>query len=970
MRTPSAAPFSQVLSEENAEINASRALRDQPPLSSNPDLAALAFSGGGIRSAIFNLGIIQGLAKHGLIRQLDYLSTVSGGGYISAWLVGWMRRAGSKQVENRLAQNSQPPPPSEAGRYLEPDQVRFLRRYATYLAPRSGMLSADTWTMVAIYLRNMILNLTLLIIFGAGVLLIPDLVLWYTRSLAGSGTWLWALLLVTLIFSAVTVGIGLGGLSTDSPARRGWRRLILYHEGGFTPIPLFAAAFIGSLLLRREIGAAWRESASILPGQWIYSGAVIYTAAWVLAFLVRQLDKKGDYPEAIAGGARGWLITIAATAVVGMLQGYLVYWVARLFIFLFQQASSLGDPQWLRAVLLVFGPPLLVATLLLAVVFHIGLSGRAAPDALREWAARAAAILSLITVGWIALFGASLYGPLLIRWITTSDWATTQWGNLLKWLAGIGWAAISTGGVLAGKSSATKNDGGGLGWLTKIAPPVFIVGFVLLLAYGVDLTVPRLPGRQDGGTSYVQRRSEKSTASPAQKDSASQPPPRVARDMRYFAEDHWNTVQNYMDSRLLLYLLICAVLVLILEWRVDVNEFSMHLFYRNRLTRTFLGASQTQRISDPFTGFSEDDDIALKDLTTETPRWRDPLDPQTLPEPENGRLYLGYDGPFPIFCTALNEVRGKELAWRTRKAASFIFSPLYCGYDYFCDPPSPGKYSPSAYRPTAEYSRKDGPMVGTAVAISGAAASPNMGYHTSPALGFMMAVFDVRLGWWAGNPRHPRTWKRYGPWWGLLYLLKEVFPDTSDEMAYVYLSDGGHFENLGVYELVRRECRYILCCDADCDFSSTFDNLGSLVEKCRSDFGVNIEINVENLKHDENRISQFHYALGTIHYRDGSDGSLLYIKPTLTGDEPEDVQAYAAKNGAFPHDSTANQFFDESQFESYRALGEHILDDIYAAAAPRIAPPTATAAPSLTLAVLFDNLRRTQKNQNGGIEEN
>jgi hypothetical protein len=979
MAAPPAKSFSEIFGEEKIEINASRGLRGQSSLEQNPDLAALTFSGGGIRSAIFNLGILQGLAKNGLLRQFDYLSTVSGGGYISAWLVGWMRRAGSKQVEQRLKENSQPPPLAEAGRYLEPDQVRFLRRYATYLAPRSGMLSADTWTMVAIYLRNLILNLTLLVIFGAGVLLIPDLVLWRTRSFSGAGYGLWISLFICLFISAITIGIGLGGLSNDSPARRGWRRIVLFHEGIFAAVPLFAAALTGTFLLRESIMSSWRQAGQMSAVVWIHNGAVLYTVGWVLALGIRYLNQKGNYPKPVAGGFGGWLIAIGATIIAGMLQGYLVYGVARLFIYLFQQGIGSGDLQWIKVVPLVFGPPLLVGSLLLAAVFHMGLAGRAAPDALREWAARAAAILSLLTVGWIALFGVSLYGPLIVKWLIASDWASTQWGNIFKWLIGSGWAAISAGGVLAGKNASTGGNGGKMRWLTKIAPPVFILGFVLLLSYGVDVTLPRLPGRQDSNNVSAQQQSNPSVA---QKNTNDAPNPtmettaatsslslsqgRTPRDMHYFAERHWSRVQKYEDRRLLGYFLVCVLLVALLEWRVDVNEFSMHLFYRNRLTRTFLGASQTKRISDPFTGFSEDDDIALYDLRTGCKQLREPMD---LPEqtgaegadPNPESWSVGYDGPYPLYCTALNEVQGKELAWRTRKATSFVYSPLNCGYDYFVMPnrEKPGRYAPSAYRTTQDYSQTGGPMMGTAIAISGAAASPNMGYHSSPAIGFLMALFNVRLGWWAGNPRHPYTWQRYGPWWGLLYLLRELFPDTSDQMAYVYLSDGGHFENLGVYELLRRQTQYIICCDADCDLSSTFDNLGNLVEKCRSDFGVNIHIDVAKLKRDENRISKAHYAIGTIYYRNNTQGKLLYIKPTLTGSEPEDVQAYTAKNGAFPHDSTSNQFFDESQFESYRSLGEHILFQMIREATIPATKGGAAVAPA-TISDLFKNLIQVQ----------
>ena len=307
---------------------------------------------------------------------------------------------------------------------------------------------------------------------------------------------------------------------------------------------------------------------------------------------------------------------------------------------------------------------------------------------------------------------------------------------------------------------------------------------------------------------------------------------------------------------------------------------------------------------------------------------REPLDAQSPPLSPTG----AYDGPYPIFNAALNLVRGRELAWQKRKAASFIYTPLFCGYDYFANQPgwvAPNFYS-SAYRPTEEFSRTGGPHLGTPVAVSGAAASPNMGYHTSPGLAFLMTIFNVRLGWWAGNPRHRKTWRRLGPAYGLFYLFREIFPSTNDEMSYVYLSDGGHFENLGIYELVRRKTRFIVACDADCDPNSSFENLGNAIEKCRRDFGVDIAIRVLELKHSQKtKKSKSHFALGTIKYRGQDDPAwLLYIKPSLTGDEPEDVQAYAAGNAAFPHDTTANQFFDESQFESYRALGEHIFQAI------------------------------------------
>ena len=101
-----------------------------------------------------------------------------------------------------------------------------------------------------------------------------------------------------------------------------------------------------------------------------------------------------------------------------------------------------------------------------------------------------------------------------------------------------------------------------------------------------------------------------------------------------------------------------------------------------------------------------------------------------------------------------------------------------------------------------------------AVTISGAAASPNEGYHSSPSVAFLLTVFSVRLGSWFQNPRRPEVWRKPGPAHGLKPLLSELFGLSNDRSDFVYLSDGGHFEGLGIYELVRRRCRFIVACDA------------------------------------------------------------------------------------------------------------------------------------------------------------
>jgi len=154
------------------------------------DHVGLALSGGGIRSATFNLGVLQALAELRLLNRIDYLSTVSGGGYLGAWLAAWTKRAkkGFAEVQNRLATNRVLQPNDK-----EPPEIRFLRVFSNYLTPSVGVFSGDTWTMVAIYLRNTLLNLVIVLAMVAGLLTVPR---WAVRtavwvSMAPGGGWVW-----------------------------------------------------------------------------------------------------------------------------------------------------------------------------------------------------------------------------------------------------------------------------------------------------------------------------------------------------------------------------------------------------------------------------------------------------------------------------------------------------------------------------------------------------------------------------------------------------------------------------------------------------------------------------------------------------------------------------------------------------------------------------------------------------------
>jgi hypothetical protein len=557
--------------------------------------------------------------------------------------------------------------------------------------------------------------------------------------------------------------------------------------------------------------------------------------------------------------------------------------------------------------------------------------------------------------GWLALTLAAIWGPWFIAWLQISGHAILANSGLTA-----AWVLSTIFGVLAGQSKKTGlNRGSGgtsmpLQAVAAIAPYIFVAGLLILLSFAIHIvSLDFRPFIYRGRTTHY------GTQNPnvAVQFTYKQPPQSVAIDLEsqtkpkqfdmgpefdgaeivgslpnaaLLAAFHPEYLRAFPPQVYVLGALLCFGLSFLLAWRVNVNEFSMHHFYRNRLIRCYLGASQALRRPNRFTGLDTRDDRALGDFT---PKADAPLPPITY----RGKARQRYSGPYPIINATLNLVQGDELAWQDRKGQSFVFTPEFCGYavtptvELNTQAQSAVANTRYGYRPTRLYAYPDsGIHLGSAIAISGAAQSPNEGFNTSPANAFLMTVFNVRLGWWISNTRHKKSWKRPSPVWGLFYLLRELFAATNNKSAYLYLSDGGHFDNLGIYELVRRRCRYIVACDASQDSNLAFEDLGNAVRKCRTDFGAEIQIGLDALKKDGNTgYSSTHCVVGKILYSDGRQGTLVYIKPVLTGDEPADVVEYRRAHPEFPHESTVDQFFSESQFESYRRLGYHAVRKVF-----------------------------------------
>jgi len=941
--------FADVLHKEIDQINLARRARGVPDEKTKDSLIGLAFSGGGIRSATFNLGILQGLARNQLLRKFDYLSTVSGGGYIGSWLAAVTKRYLKTQPEKTFADLEAALRPEEYKPYLRRERsfLHWLRMYSNYLTPNSGMISGDTWAMIGTWTRNAFLNQTILGLFFLGVFAFFQSLLLLLAKSRDYG--------LELLIGGAALMFGAAVSMAHNIANRVAFRDI-HKPTLFRRIKVTSSVMLPYLMACIVLNTGlWRcqELEEYPLWMWLVAGALFYFMAWgtVAAFAWRRQQERRE------SSAPGRDVSISAllifSPIAGLVGGALL-WVYEGLLSkprLCTAVPGCGAVNW---VVLVLGPGAVMLCLLAVGALHLGLTGRGCRDLVREWWARLGGYMMLVTLAWLAVAGICAFGPLLVRWalFKMGNWSIS---------AAVLWLAHNYLGVQAAKSAKVtgqtakdknskdadpKTDSGGtkslvarvlrspqlLNAIAKAAPYVFAAGLLLLLSTAVHIGVGAY---FDGDDTAKLWHSSKTWSSCCGAATATPVP---SPDWSSLCELYWRVQYHEHGWRLLLGMLILLGSSIGLSWRVDVNDFSLHHFYRNRLVRCYLGASNSDRRPQAFTGFDPADDVDLKEFGE------------------------GYPGPYPILNAALNITSGQELGYATRRAKSFIFTPLYCGYEvnaprggvsWYERANLDGKTFVPTYSPTAtgrtekaiaKVETEGGISLGTAMAISGAAASPNMGYYTSAATGLFMTLFDVRLGWWMGNPRYRSKWQSPGPKLGLGYLFSELIAQSDQKKSYVYLSDGGHFENLAVYELLRRHCKLIVACDADCDDQYQCQNLVDLMEKARTDLGAEIVIDFRQIRPaDDGRESEHNFVVGDIFYnpQDPKDrGKFIYVKASMpirpktpTGSEtirqkenrlPDDVWQYYDKHITFPHQSTADQWFDELQFESYRALGEFI----------------------------------------------
>jgi len=558
----------------------------------------------------------------------------------------------------------------------------------------------------------------------------------------------------------------------------------------------------------------------------------------------------------------------------------------------------------------VLAVPIVLGVLMVASTVLTGLLTNIEREEEREWWARAGGLLISCLLCWLALNGIAFFG---------ADFLQSMRAPILGAL-GLGAGYI---GSAAGLSAATTS---GLKrvkaeQLTKFESFLAKHGMIALVASGIALVCLALA--LAALTSWLRSNLfDRLTDVAASKD-----PGVLQHYLIHYLRltvhvvqsglGFWSLDRLKLDSLATFIVFAAAcLLALFANMFININTFSLHGMYRMRLTRSYLGASNFARHPDTFTNFDRTDNIHEVDMPCQ-------------------------DAPLHVINTALNLVATRNMAWQQRKAEPFTFSPISAGSWRL------------GYVPTAAYGGSKGVSLGTAMAISGAAFNPNMGYNSSPLVTLLMTFFNARLGWWLPNPiwPHLRQWPagsktrrflgRNGPKWALMPLLNEALGNTDDSYKWIELSDGGHFENLGLYEMVLRRCRHIIVVDADADHEFQFEDLGNAIRKIEIDLGVPITFPdfPRGLPMTKGVAPQNIYCIrGEIQYDcvddDAPKGELLFIKPMLNGSEPPDIRAYAAAHQTFPHEATSNQFFNEAQFESYRHLGSWMISS-YCENAPK-----------------------------------
>lgn len=812
----------------------------------------LAFSGGGIRSATTNLGALQTLARLGLLPRVDYLSTVSGGGYLGSALSSLLSIARQKidrsasggldqyqfeqpgdayfstQAERFPFESAPQPdlPPGFSGR----TELDHLRTHGDFLIRRQRLIHRDVLRAVGSVLGGIFYHVSMLIV------------------------------LLTLVSSGYLCL--LSWMAGPVPVAGDFRHYLemLMHFESSAGRPFFVAMVLGFLTLPMAMALGgwviWK-----LPDRWFRrTGDSLdesreYHLLWALFFVTLLLALGVTSPFAVEGRRHLAVVLLPMGVYVGG-------WIATLVL------------HWLVAVL----PPL----------------GRNHRSRFAAWKG----VFNYLTMASMLV----VLAPFAIDWLV-SPHAFGE-GAGAREMTGTAWLLSLVGSGLL----ARPKKGGGEGLGKAVRGLKAVPGKLRNLLLGVLVTAVIVLGLLQISALIVGH-------------------------SRALAEP---------DQLTFHFRLFVGVLCLFwfLGFTLDFNKLSLHYFYRDRLVEAYLQTVGPSRQADAAGSLDLLRDNAEMPLThlhgvlgedAATPQadtvqaasvdalpWRN----EPVTRSAEAEVRAASSAPLHLVVSCLNLTRSRDMTRRSRRSDSFVFSKLFCGS------------TTTGYLDTRWY-RSGETKLARAMTISGAAASTAMGSKTFFAQAFAMTVFNARLGQWIENPAYrggARAWRREGWVFWPRYLLWEMLASTDSNRRLIHVSDGGHTgDNLGIYPLLQRRCRLILAGDAEADGALTFGSFTEALRQARIDLRTEVEIDLAPIRKDTSGgLSTSHFALGRISYpatatEPASGGWLLLVKNSVTPKASEIVKNYHGAHASFPHQTTADQFFDEAQFESYRELGEVMM---------------------------------------------
>ncbi|MGB5758492.1 MAG: hypothetical protein WBM50_16380, partial [Acidimicrobiales bacterium] len=214
-----------------------------------------------------------------------------------------------------------------------------------------------------------------------------------------------------------------------------------------------------------------------------------------------------------------------------------------------------------------------------------------------------------------------------------------------------------------------------------------------------------------------------------------------------------------------------------------------------------------------------------------------------------------------------------------------------------------------------------------AAAISGAAVAPSLGRMNLWSTNALLAAFNARLGVWVPNPNQAYT-RSTTP--RLVNMFKEITQTYDANDPNLYATDGGHWENLGLVELIRRRCAVIICIDASGDPPGTYHTFKEAMKLARLECGATVDVSEQTWKElavIEDQVVKANYGRATVTYDDGATAELLYVKAAVMSSTPLHIQRYASSDPKFPNYSTADQLLSADEFGYLIHLGYASMND-------------------------------------------